>query len=185
MMSSMFHCFVRKCKSRAFLFYHRYDYSSPGSLDQSSESKGPVTKTGEMPTYMNTQQIDEQVLAALQAEAEHVTKGMAATARENPPTDLFDMSKSFMAFNGYTLCEEGRLNHFLYTFGPTSAIKCNITQLTALVAESTIFTCKNLLHKILFGNQFVRVLGVFFNQGSIQPESLHPPPTHPSLHSTN
>ncbi|XP_037121351.1 SHC-transforming protein 3 [Syngnathus acus] len=62
-----------------------------GSLDISSESKGPPTKTGEMPTYMNTQQIDEQVLAVLQAEAEHVTKGMAAAAWENPLTDLFDM----------------------------------------------------------------------------------------------
>ncbi|XP_057675526.1 SHC-transforming protein 3 [Corythoichthys intestinalis] len=62
-----------------------------GSLDITSEYKGPVTKADEMPTYMNTQQIDEQVLAALQAEAEQVTKSMAAVARENPQTDLFDM----------------------------------------------------------------------------------------------
>ncbi|XP_061656814.1 SHC-transforming protein 3 isoform X2 [Syngnathoides biaculeatus] len=62
-----------------------------GSLDTSSESKGPVTKAGEMPTYMNTQQIDEQVLAALQAEAEQMNKGAGAAARENHQTDLFDM----------------------------------------------------------------------------------------------
>lgn len=42
---------------------------------------------------MNTQQIDAQVLAALQAEAENVTKGMAAAAKESPQKDLFDMSK--------------------------------------------------------------------------------------------
>lgn len=48
-----------------------------------------------MPTYVNTQQIDAQVLAALQAEAENVTKGMAAAAKESPQKDLFDMSKSW------------------------------------------------------------------------------------------
>ncbi|CAK6955934.1 SHC-transforming protein 3 [Scomber scombrus] len=64
-----------------------------GSFDISSlpESKGQAPKTGEMPTYMNTQQIDAQVLAALQAEAENVTKGMAAAAKESPQKDLFDM----------------------------------------------------------------------------------------------
>uniref|UniRef100_A0A8C4HF80 SHC-transforming protein 3 n=1 Tax=Dicentrarchus labrax TaxID=13489 RepID=A0A8C4HF80_DICLA len=55
------------------------------------ESKGQATKTGEMPAYVNTQQIDAQVLAALQAEAENVTKGMAAAAKESPQKDLFDM----------------------------------------------------------------------------------------------
>lgn len=50
-----------------------------------------------MPTYVNTQQIDAQVLAALQAEAENVTKGMAAAAKESPQKDLFDMSKSWLA----------------------------------------------------------------------------------------
>lgn len=48
--------------------------------------------------YVNTQQIDAQVLAALQAEAENVTKGIAAAAaaaaKESPQKDLFDMSKS-------------------------------------------------------------------------------------------
>lgn len=47
-----------------------------------------------MPMYVNTQQIDAQVLAVLQAEAENVTKGMAAAAKESPQKDLFDMSKS-------------------------------------------------------------------------------------------
>lgn len=56
--------------------------SCPGSFDISS-----------LPTYVNTQQIDAQVLAALQAEAENVTKGMAAAAKESPRKDLFDMSK--------------------------------------------------------------------------------------------
>ncbi|TDH02118.1 hypothetical protein EPR50_G00169840 [Perca flavescens] len=64
-----------------------------GSFDINSlpESKGQAPKTGEMPAYVNTQQIDAQVLAALQAEAENVTKGMAAAAKESPQKDLFDM----------------------------------------------------------------------------------------------
>ncbi|XP_074545807.1 SHC-transforming protein 3 [Halichoeres trimaculatus] len=64
-----------------------------GSFDISSlpESKGPTPKPAEMPAYVNTQQIDAQVLAALQAEAENVTKGMAAAAKESPEKDLFDM----------------------------------------------------------------------------------------------
>uniref|UniRef100_A0A8D2ZXI2 SHC-transforming protein 3 n=1 Tax=Scophthalmus maximus TaxID=52904 RepID=A0A8D2ZXI2_SCOMX len=64
-----------------------------GSFDISSlsDSKGQAPKTAEMPMYVNTQQIDAQVLAALQAEAEHVTKGMAAAAKESPQKDLFDM----------------------------------------------------------------------------------------------
>ncbi|XP_019131070.2 SHC-transforming protein 3 [Larimichthys crocea] len=64
-----------------------------GSFDISSmpESKGQAPKTGDMPAYVNTQQIDAQVLAALQAEAENVTKGMAAAAKESPQKDLFDM----------------------------------------------------------------------------------------------
>ncbi|XP_061782601.1 SHC-transforming protein 3 isoform X1 [Nerophis lumbriciformis] len=62
-----------------------------GSLDINSESKSLAPKPGEMPTYMNTQQIDAQVQAALQAESEQVTKGVAAAAREVAQTDLFDM----------------------------------------------------------------------------------------------
>uniref|UniRef100_A0A671W1H9 SHC adaptor protein 3 n=1 Tax=Sparus aurata TaxID=8175 RepID=A0A671W1H9_SPAAU len=48
-----------------------------GSFDISSlpESKGQASKTGEMPAYVNTQQID----------------GMAAAAKESPQKDLFDM----------------------------------------------------------------------------------------------
>lgn len=67
-----------------------------GSFDINSlpESKGQASKTAEMPAYVNTQQIDAQVLAALQAEAENVTKGMAAAAKESPQKDLFDMSES-------------------------------------------------------------------------------------------
>lgn len=48
----------------------------------------------EMPAYVNTQQIDAQVLAALQAEGEIVAKGLAsAAAKESPQKDLFDMSE--------------------------------------------------------------------------------------------
>uniref|UniRef100_A0A3B4WZ76 SHC adaptor protein 3 n=1 Tax=Seriola lalandi dorsalis TaxID=1841481 RepID=A0A3B4WZ76_SERLL len=59
-----------------------------GSFDISSlpESKGQAPKTAEMPTYVNTQQIDAQVLAALQAEAEN-----------SPQKDLFDMSEFLLA----------------------------------------------------------------------------------------
>nr|XP_020498656.1 LOW QUALITY PROTEIN: SHC-transforming protein 3-like [Labrus bergylta] len=72
-----------------------------GSFDISSlpDSKGQTPKTGEMPTYVNTQQIDAQVLAALQAEAENVTKGMAAAAKESPQKDLFDMKPFEDAFS--------------------------------------------------------------------------------------
>ncbi|XP_029024514.1 SHC-transforming protein 3 isoform X2 [Betta splendens] len=64
-----------------------------GSFDISTlpEMKGQASKTAELPTYVNTQQIDAQVLAALQAEADHVTKDMAAAAKDSPPKDLFDM----------------------------------------------------------------------------------------------
>ncbi|XP_061589239.1 SHC-transforming protein 3 [Cololabis saira] len=64
-----------------------------GSFEKSShpESKSQPPKTGDMSMYVNTQQIDAQVLAALQAESEHVTKGMAAAAKESPQKDLFDM----------------------------------------------------------------------------------------------
>ncbi|XP_077478454.1 SHC-transforming protein 3 [Stigmatopora argus] len=79
------HCGENWSEERKSIFIQQ------GSLDITSEYKAPVTKADEMPTYMNTQQIDEQVLAALQAEAEQVTKSMAAVARENPQTDLFDM----------------------------------------------------------------------------------------------
>uniref|UniRef100_A0A673YIC2 SHC adaptor protein 3 n=2 Tax=Salmoninae TaxID=504568 RepID=A0A673YIC2_SALTR len=56
-----------------------------GSCDIYSlpEGKSTVPKTGDVPTYVNTQQIDAQVLAALQAEQD--------TAKESPRKDLFDM----------------------------------------------------------------------------------------------
>ncbi|KAJ3605799.1 hypothetical protein NHX12_027843, partial [Muraenolepis orangiensis] len=50
------------------------------------EGKGQTSKAGEMPTYVNTQQIDAQVLAVLQAEADS-----AAEAKISPQKDLFDM----------------------------------------------------------------------------------------------
>ncbi|XP_072309305.1 SHC-transforming protein 3 isoform X1 [Eucyclogobius newberryi] len=56
------------------------------------DNKGQSANAGEMPTYVNTQQIDAQVLAALHAEAEGVPKGNFATgAKDSPPKDLFDM----------------------------------------------------------------------------------------------
>lgn len=68
--------------------------SPVGSFDIISlpEGKGQAQKA-EMPAYVNTQQIDAQVLAALQAEGENVTKGLASAARESPQKDLFDMSE--------------------------------------------------------------------------------------------
>ncbi|XP_040053077.2 SHC-transforming protein 3 [Gasterosteus aculeatus] len=81
------HCGENWADERKVIFIQQ------GSFDISGlpESKGQAPKTGEMPAYVNTQQIDAQVLAALQAEAEHVTKGMAAAAKECPQKDLFDM----------------------------------------------------------------------------------------------
>lgn len=59
-----------------------------GSFDIGGlDSKGQPLKATEMPTYVNTQQIDAQVLAALQAEADSFTTG----AKDSPPKDLFDM----------------------------------------------------------------------------------------------
>lgn len=96
--------------NRVSLFTNKYVYNmniisvlvmwlflqSVGSFDISSipECKGQAPKTAELPTYVNTQQIDAQVLAALQAEAENVTRDMAAAAKESSQKDLFDMSKS-------------------------------------------------------------------------------------------
>nr|XP_020456489.1 SHC-transforming protein 3-like isoform X2 [Monopterus albus] len=68
-------------------------FINQGSFDIASlpESKAPPPKTAEMPAYVNTQHIDAQVLAALQAEGDSVTKDMAAAAKESPQKDLFDM----------------------------------------------------------------------------------------------
>lgn len=72
-----------------------YVFYCPGSFDISTlpEMKGQASKTAELPTYVNTQQIDAQVLAALQAEADNVTKDMVAAAKDSSQKDLFDMSK--------------------------------------------------------------------------------------------
>lgn len=85
-----------------------------GSFDISSlpETKGPAPKTGEMPAYVNTQQIDAQVLAALQAEAENVSKG-----KESPQKDLFDMSKNFFCSSS---C-------FFLSSGTNGVMGCTIT----------------------------------------------------------
>ncbi|XP_026153616.1 SHC-transforming protein 3 [Mastacembelus armatus] len=64
-----------------------------GSFDIASlpECKGQAPKAAEVPAYVNTQQIDAQVLAALQAETENVTKDMVVAVKESPQKDLFDM----------------------------------------------------------------------------------------------
>lgn len=59
-----------------------------------------------MPAYVNTQQIDAQVLAALQAEAENVSKGMAAAGKESPQKDLFDMSECFVVEVLVSFCHQ-------------------------------------------------------------------------------
>ena len=59
------------------------------------EGKSSVPKTGEPPTYVNTQHIDAQVLAALQAEMDPSPEGgLGAVNRDSPRKDVFDMSKS-------------------------------------------------------------------------------------------
>lgn len=69
-----------------------------GSCDIYSlpEVKGQAPKAaGEVPTYVNTQHIDSQVLAALQGESETLSEsGTSGTAKDSPRKDLFDMSKS-------------------------------------------------------------------------------------------
>uniref|UniRef100_A0A3Q3M9C2 SHC adaptor protein 3 n=1 Tax=Mastacembelus armatus TaxID=205130 RepID=A0A3Q3M9C2_9TELE len=67
-----------------------------GSFDIASlpECKGQAPKAAEVPAYVNTQQIDAQVLAALQAETENVTKDMVVAVKESPQKDLFDMTQS-------------------------------------------------------------------------------------------
>nr|XP_046230212.1 SHC-transforming protein 3 [Scatophagus argus]XP_046230213.1 SHC-transforming protein 3 [Scatophagus argus]XP_046230214.1 SHC-transforming protein 3 [Scatophagus argus]XP_046230215.1 SHC-transforming protein 3 [Scatophagus argus]XP_046230216.1 SHC-transforming protein 3 [Scatophagus argus]XP_046230217.1 SHC-transforming protein 3 [Scatophagus argus]XP_046230218.1 SHC-transforming protein 3 [Scatophagus argus] len=81
------HCGENWGEERRTIFIQQGSFDISGLPD----SKNQAPKTGEMPAYVNTQQIDAQVLAALQAEAENVTKGMAAVAKESPQKDLFDM----------------------------------------------------------------------------------------------
>uniref|UniRef100_A0A672NJD7 SHC adaptor protein 3 n=1 Tax=Sinocyclocheilus grahami TaxID=75366 RepID=A0A672NJD7_SINGR len=65
-----------------------------GSCDIYSlpEVKGQAPKPGEVPTYVNTQHIDTQMLAALQGESETPSdSGTSGTAKDSPRKDLFDM----------------------------------------------------------------------------------------------
>ncbi|XP_030625211.1 SHC-transforming protein 3 [Chanos chanos] len=65
-----------------------------GSCDIYSlpEGKGQAPKTGDIPTYVNTQHIDSQVLAALQGETDLSTEGgIGGAAKDSPRKDLFDM----------------------------------------------------------------------------------------------
>ncbi|XP_063177209.1 SHC-transforming protein 3 isoform X4 [Chroicocephalus ridibundus] len=69
-----------------------------GSLDICSmlEGKSQVTKTAEMPTYVNTQHINIEALLALQADAESTISGTADDTKESSPgKDLFDMTEPF------------------------------------------------------------------------------------------
>ncbi|KAI7796287.1 putative SHC-transforming protein 3, partial [Triplophysa rosa] len=65
-----------------------------GSCDIYSlpEVKGQTSKPGEVPTYVNTQHIDTQVLAALQSETDtSCDTGTFGAAKDSPRKDLFDM----------------------------------------------------------------------------------------------
>ncbi|XP_035248123.1 SHC-transforming protein 3 isoform X2 [Anguilla anguilla] len=55
------------------------------------EGKSQVPKMGDVPTYVNTQHIDVQVLAALQTESDTVTDTPMGVAKDSPRKDLFDM----------------------------------------------------------------------------------------------
>ncbi|XP_062410372.1 SHC-transforming protein 3 [Sardina pilchardus] len=56
------------------------------------EGKSSVPKTGEAPTYVNTQHIDAQVLAALQGESEPSPEsGGGVVNKDSPRKDMFDM----------------------------------------------------------------------------------------------
>ncbi|KFO07028.1 SHC-transforming protein 3, partial [Balearica regulorum gibbericeps] len=73
-----------------------------GSLDicSMSEEKSQVTPTAQMPTYVNTQNINTEDLLALQADAENIFSGTADDTKESssPGKDLFDMKK-FLRFS--------------------------------------------------------------------------------------
>ncbi|XP_072215907.1 SHC-transforming protein 3 isoform X3 [Excalfactoria chinensis] len=65
-----------------------------GSMDIYSmpEGKSQATTTAEMPTYVNTQQINMETLLALQADAESDISGNRDSTKEScPGKDLFDM----------------------------------------------------------------------------------------------
>lgn len=60
------------------------------------EEESQVTPTAQMPTYVNTQNINTEDLLALQADAENIFSGTADDTKESssPGKDLFDMSES-------------------------------------------------------------------------------------------
>ncbi|KAJ7986842.1 hypothetical protein DPEC_G00332600 [Dallia pectoralis] len=66
-----------------------------GSCDIYSvpEGKSIVPKMGNVPTYVNTQQIDAQVLAVLQAKQDSMANegAVSTAAKDSPRKDLFDM----------------------------------------------------------------------------------------------
>ncbi|XP_063151308.1 SHC-transforming protein 3 [Candoia aspera] len=69
--------------------------SRQGSLDIYSmpEGKSNVNPSKEMPTYVNTQHINMEILHALQTEAENLlTEKIESTKDSRPGKDLFDMS---------------------------------------------------------------------------------------------
>lgn len=75
---------------------HTLSLCAAGSSDVYSmpEGKSSLPKSGEAPTYVNTQHIDAQVLAALQGEPEASPEGGAGAAnKDSPQKDMFDMSK--------------------------------------------------------------------------------------------
>uniref|UniRef100_A0A3P8WUD8 SHC adaptor protein 3 n=1 Tax=Cynoglossus semilaevis TaxID=244447 RepID=A0A3P8WUD8_CYNSE len=74
------HCGENWGDERKSIFIQQASFDI-GSLP---EIKGQAAKTAEMPMYVNTQQIDAQVLGI----------AAAAAAKESPQKDLFDMSKS-------------------------------------------------------------------------------------------
>uniref|UniRef100_A0A8C1NXZ7 SHC adaptor protein 3 n=1 Tax=Cyprinus carpio TaxID=7962 RepID=A0A8C1NXZ7_CYPCA len=85
---------------------HHYYNSIPGKMPppggfidarltnqtQDSSQVCQAPKPGEVPTYVNTQHIDTQMLAALQGESETPSdSGTNGTAKDSPRKDLFDM----------------------------------------------------------------------------------------------
>lgn len=98
--SFIFSVFTFICHFSKYLNVSVYAFHL-GSCDIYSlpEVKGQAPKAGEVPTYVNTQHIDTQVLAALQGESETLSdSGTSGTAKDSPRKDLFDMSTSYSRF---------------------------------------------------------------------------------------
>ncbi|XP_046873233.1 SHC-transforming protein 3 isoform X2 [Hypomesus transpacificus] len=81
------HCGENRGDERRSIFIQH------GSCDMYSlpEGKSQVPEMGDGPTYINTQQIDSQVLAALQSKAEGMAGSTPSTAKDSSRKDLFDM----------------------------------------------------------------------------------------------